>query len=189
MLCDCCHKKESVMFLEQISSSGKIKLNLCMDCAVKYGISLDPKTVEKSVNSLFSDFSEKSRVMSQESSELCPVCAQSLYNIKYSGLAGCPECYEIFASQIRERLQNKGMTAAYTGSMPSRLRSFRSHLTDRMDLQAKLDASVKDENYEKAAMYRDYLRALERQSVSDGSDVPDNPMASSTGGSNDESKS
>ena len=118
MLCDCCHKKESVMFLEQISSSGKIKLNLCMDCAVKYGISLDPKTVEKSVNSLFSDFSEKSRVMSQESSELCPVCAQSLYNIKYSGLAGCPECYEIFASQIRERLQNKGMTAAYTGSMP-----------------------------------------------------------------------
>ena len=54
--------------------------------------------------------------------------------------------------------------------MPSRLRSFRSRLTDRMDLQAKLEDSIKSENYEKAAMYRDFLRALEKQSVADGSD-------------------
>ena len=41
-------------------------------------------------------------------------------------------------------------------------------LADRADLQAKLDEAVKNENYEKAAVYRDFLKALERGSVSDG---------------------
>ena len=53
--------------------------------------------------------------------------------------------------------------------MPKRIASFRSLLTDRIDLEAKLEQSVKDEDYEKAAIYRDYLRALERKSVADGS--------------------
>ena len=52
--------------------------------------------------------------------------------------------------------------------MPKRLASFRNSLTDRADLQAKLDEAVKNENYEKAAVYRDFLKALERGSVSDG---------------------
>ena len=42
-------------------------------------------------------------------------------------------------------------------------------LTDRIMLQNKLNAAVEDENYEKAAMYRDYLKALEKKAVS-GSD-------------------
>ena len=53
--------------------------------------------------------------------------------------------------------------------MPQRLSTFRSVLTDRIMLQNKLNAAVEDENYEKAAMYRDYLKALEKKAVS-GSD-------------------
>ena len=55
--------------------------------------------------------------------------------------------------------------------MPRRLTTFRSHLTDRIDLKAKLEQSIQNEDYEKAAIYRDYLRALERRAVADGSDA------------------
>ena len=63
-----------------------------------------------------------------------------------------------------------GITGTYTGSFPKRLSGFRNALTDRNDLQAKLDEAVREENYEKAAVYRDYLRALEKGSVADASD-------------------
>lgn len=170
MLCDICHKNEAVLFLEQVSLSGKIKVNLCMNCSVKYGLSPDPKAVEKSLGSLFSDLAKKSNLLAEDKSRLCPVCGQNLADIKRYGLTGCPECYSIFKNEIKDFLKNSGAKVNYTGSMPSRLRSFRSRLTDRMDLQAKLEDSIKTENYEKAAMYRDFLRALENQSVADGSD-------------------
>ena len=49
--------------------------------------------------------------------------------------------------------------------MPHRLASVHSVLTDRIMLQNKLNAAVEREDYEKAAMYRDYLKALEKNPV------------------------
>ena len=52
--------------------------------------------------------------------------------------------------------------------MPDRLANMRSVLNDRVVLQDKLSKAVENEEYEKAAMYRDYLKALENSSVADG---------------------
>ncbi|MBP5283792.1 MAG: UvrB/UvrC motif-containing protein, partial [Treponema sp.] len=46
-----------------------------------------------------------------------------------------------------------------------RIRGFRSTLTDRTLIQGKLQESIKNEEYEKAAFYRDYLRAMEKTPV------------------------
>ena len=67
-------------------------------------------------------------------------------------------------------LRNFGVQQNYTGMLPRRLASFRNTLTDRMDIQLKLEESVRNEDYEKAAVYRDFLHALEKSSVSDASD-------------------
>ena len=102
--------------------------------------------------------------------KLCPVCGSNLAFIKKAGVAGCPECYEVFKDEIKTSMREHGITVTYTGSFPKRLSGFRNALTDRNDLQAKLDEAVREENYEKAAVYRDYLRALEKGSVADASD-------------------
>ena len=60
------------------------------------------------------------------------------------------------------------MIGRYTGTMPNRLRNFRSVLNDRIVLRTKLEESLKKEEYEKAALYRDYLRALEKTHVAGG---------------------
>jgi protein arginine kinase activator len=152
-----------------------------MECAVKRGISPDPKAIERSVGVLFAELAQNTKQKEPESDRVCPVCGQSLEKIRKTGKLGCPECYAIFRTEIGMLMKQRNITGPYTGSMPRRLASFRSVLTDRVDLQAKLEESIEKEDYEKAAVYRDYLRALERSPVN-GTVGDDNPPAGRSDG-------
>ena len=174
MLCDLCKKNEAVIFLEAIGKNGKKKINLCAACAMARGIQA-PVSAPNAENlaSVFKEIEEKEAEYKAKNSRLCPVCGTSLSFIMDTGTAGCPECYEVFAKEISDSMKQHGIDFSYTGSMPKGLSGFRNALTDRADLQAKLDEAVKNENYEKAAVYRDFLKALERGSVADGQDAED----------------
>ncbi|MCI1209063.1 MAG: UvrB/UvrC motif-containing protein [Treponema sp.] len=165
MLCDFCHKREAVFFIEQVSKNTRKKLNICMECAVSRGISPDPKAIERSIGILFAELANDGKKSEKETDKLCPVCGRSLSLIKKTGRLGCPECYAVFKNDILELMKQKNIKGPYTGSLPHRLSTFRSVLTDRVDLQTKLEKSIESEDYEKAAIYRDYLRALERSPV------------------------
>ncbi|MBQ9495751.1 MAG: UvrB/UvrC motif-containing protein [Treponema sp.] len=169
MLCDYCRKREAVFFIEQTTKNTRKRINICMECAVKNGLAPDPQRVQKTIRSLFESVEKADAAYNVEAGKLCPVCGKSLAAIKKTGRAGCPECYEIFKTELVDIMERHGIKGQYTGSLPRRIASFRSSLTDRIDLKAKLDLSVQNEDYEKAAIYRDYLRALEKQSVADGS--------------------
>ena len=49
----------------------------------------------------------------------------------------------------------------YRGSLPRQLSQYRSLLEDRAELQNRLNESIANEDYEKAAVYRDRLKELE----------------------------
>lgn len=171
MICDLCKEKEAQLFLEAVGNNGRRKINLCLSCAQSRGITAPVQMPDaKRLEEVFKEIDEKNIHSDPENSRLCPVCGKSLARIKKEKMAGCPECYEIFKIEITEGMTKSGIWAKYTGSMPKRLSSFRNALTDRSDLQAKLDEAVRNENYEKAAVYRDFLKALEKGSVSDGTD-------------------
>ena len=56
MVCDFCHEREPVIYLEQVAPNGqKRKINLCMECAIEHGISPDPKSIESSIGQLFKE--------------------------------------------------------------------------------------------------------------------------------------
>lgn len=167
-VCDFCHTNAAVFFIEQMGQDSHRKLNLCMDCAAKHGVTPDPKSLGKSLGGLFAQLAKISRKLAEEANQVCPVCGTSLATIKKSRTAGCPECYAIFKDDIAAILKDHGMSGAYTGRMPNRLRNFRSVLNDRIVLRTKLEESLKNEDYEKAALYRDYLRALEKPCVAGG---------------------
>ena len=172
MKCDICNKNEGQIFLECMTNKGKMKINLCTQCAASRGIAapaINPN--KKNIGAIFEEVRQIKMQNDPDFKRLCPVCGKSLYQIKETGTAGCPECYETFKIEIRKAMNAHGITGNYTGSMPKRLATFRNALTDRADIQAKLEEAVKNENYEKAAVYRDFLRALERGSVTDGTDL------------------
>ena len=72
---------------------------------------------------------------------------------------------EIFKSEIFSILKSHGIEGTYHGGLPKKLAHFRSVLTDRMMYQEKLAEAVAVEDYEKAAVYRDRLKALETRSA------------------------
>ncbi len=168
MICDICHKKEAVIFVEQTSKNEVKKIHLCADCAAERGIStMMGEEMGKSLNAIFKELAKHIKNVPDKA---CPVCGLHLSKFKVTGQLGCPECYSIFKDEISEYMQSHGIKGQYSGSMPRRLSSFRSILTDRADVQVKLEKAIEKEDYEKAAFYRDYLKAIEKHAVATVSD-------------------
>jgi protein arginine kinase activator len=166
MLCDFCREREAIIYMEQTAPDGqRRKLNICLECALQRGISPDPKNIESSIGSLFKEMSELSKKISRRENKICPVCGNSLNEIKRTKTTGCPECYSIFKNEIRALMEKNGIKEIFKGKMPVRLSSVRSVLNDRVILQNKLNVAVEKEDYEKAAIYRDCLKALEKNAV------------------------
>ncbi len=163
MICDICGENEAVVVINKIMNDKKYELHLCMNCAKERGLITKNGKLEMSLAGLFEDV-----VASKKSDRLCPVCGRKFSEIKKTLKVGCPECYSIFSDEIKELMSQKGISGTYTGSMPERLANFRSALTDRMYLQSKMEESVAKEDYEKAAIYRDRLKAIEKCAVVDG---------------------
>ena len=167
MICDLCGENEAVLYIEQTNENTKRKLNLCFECARIHGVSPDSKTIGRSLAMLFNSILGKNNAKTKDE-KLCPVCGIGLSEVKLTRKAGCPECYSVFKSEIDDVFKKIGVLPPYKGNLPKRLKNFKSVLTDRIMIQSKLEESLKSENYEKAAIYRDYLKALEKSPVSEG---------------------
>ena len=174
MLCDMCHKNEAIIYVEQTNRLGTKKVNLCRDCAVSCGISPESQEIDRQIGSLFQQILRDRREKLLKDDRACPVCGRLRSEIVLTGRLGCPECYAIFKSEALEYLKSKKVQGPYTGTMPKRLANFRSALTDRVIVREKLEDAVRREDYEKAAFYRDYLKAIEKKSVAAPSDAAPN---------------
>ena len=59
MLCDFCHEREAVIYMEQITGgSQKRRINICVECAVERGINPDPKSIQASLGVLFKELAD-----------------------------------------------------------------------------------------------------------------------------------
>ena len=93
-----------------------------------------------------------------------------------TGRLGCAQCYHDFAEQLRPvlqrihgNIQHEGRKPAHWENTPEQpVLSPTEH--KREELRQKLEEAVADENFEDAAKYRDELRALEAQEVSEASE-------------------
>lgn len=165
MRCDMCRKNDAIIYVEQTSRLGIKKVNLCRSCAVSLGISPESQEVDKQIGSIFKQIQQDRRDQALKDDTACPVCGRLRSEIILTGKLGCPECYSIYKSEVLEFFSARKIKAHYTGTMPRRLANFRSVLTDRVAIREKMDAAIKNEDYEKAAFYRDYLHAIEKTSV------------------------
>ena len=173
MLCDMCRKNDAIIYVEQTNRLGIKKVNLCRECAISCGISPESQEIDRQIGSLFKQILQDRKDQLLKNDRACPVCGRLRSEILLTGKLGCPECYAIFKSEVKEYFAQKKIPGSYTGSMPKRLANFRSLLTDRAVVREKLDEAVKNEDYEKAAFYRDYLRAIEKKSVAAAGDGED----------------
>lgn len=159
-LCDFCHEREAALFIEQVGGDGRRKIKVCMECAIERGFSPDPENIKESMTTFIENVEKEKREEAEDKMTLCPSCGRSLSDVKLFGRLGCPECYEAFKGYISSVTAKKGKKTLYTGSLPRRVGQFSSAITNRLDLQNKEQEAVKNEDYEKAAFYRDCIKAL-----------------------------
>lgn len=152
MKCDICKTREAVMMIQQRHGKEKQELHLCAACARERGIESHSDHIESTIQRLMKDFTEV---------HPCSVCGTTLEDIRKQRRVGCPNCYKQFGNEIQLLLKRKAPQGEYTGSVPRRLTFGRGLLEDRALLQSKLDAAVQNEDYEKAAVYRDRIRSLD----------------------------
>lgn len=158
MKCDFCHDRIAEIFIEKGEGDEKYMIHLCTECARKGEFDLQGRNLEGSVRKLLVNLKES---LGETSS--CPVCGQTLNEMRRHHVAGCPRCYTEFASEIETYFEKQGKTGDYRGTVPMRYEQKRSILESRASLQNKLDESIANEEYEKAAVYRDKLKEFDER--------------------------
>lgn len=166
MKCDVCKIRDAVVFVRQVTAHSTVELHLCPECAKAKGIAPNGNQLEMSLSGILSGLLDNQKnLTSQESNKVCSVCGLSLQEIRKQKKVGCAECYSNFKNEISDLLESEGIAGPYTGSMPNRLTHFKSVLTDRMMLQKKLEEAIATEDYERAALFRDRLKVLEKTGI------------------------
>ncbi|MGF1449544.1 MAG: UvrB/UvrC motif-containing protein [Opitutales bacterium] len=157
--CDLCDAQATV-HLTQIVDKQIHKVNLCESCAQKKGVT-DPEGFSLS-DLLAQNIGGDSALTGAEGGAglRCEKCGYTAAKLKKTGRLGCPVCYDAMGRLVSPMLDNIHRGTRHLGKVPHRLLDRLRHKRRLRDLQALLDASIKEERYEDAAQYRDQIEQL-----------------------------
>lgn len=165
MSCDQCREREAVIHLTQIVNEQVTTLHLCERCAAEKGVE-SPASVAKTPLGTFLAAMGKGlpeTVPLAKATDSCDRCGATLQDFRESGRLGCPECYRVFESPLRDLLRRLHGSTMHVGErytdqgevVPA------EGGRDAAVLREQLRVAVETENFELAAELRDRLRVLE----------------------------
>ena len=162
MKCDVCRKRDAIISIQQVMGKEKVELHLCDTCARERGITTGGEKPELSLGSLLQDLmSAKQQTEQPQASTVCPSCQRTVEEFTKTQKLGCTECVKTFDRELRELVGKLGEPAQHVGKFPRRLKAYKTYLVDIARLKRGLKDAIGREDYEKAAVLRDKIRALE----------------------------
>lgn len=171
-MCDDCHRNEACIHVTQISPEGKMDKNLCEACAAHYQNLLPlPSARNFTVNDFLKGLFRKAPQENDARADgglACPNCGMSYQDFAHTGKIGCSVCYDTFRAQLAPLLTRIHGSSAHSGKIPRRSGGVLVVRHEIALLKGKLAEAVQGEAYEKAAEYRDKIRALEKQIAAEG---------------------
>jgi protein arginine kinase activator len=164
MLCCVCKAKEAKVHLTQIIGEKMQKVDLCEDCAKEKGVN-DPGGFQLADLLLGLGASQEMDEAAGTAELKCPRCGFSQADFKKSGRFGCAHCYEVFGDGLEAMLKTIHTGTKHLGKVPASMQQTHD-LADRLkQLQKKLEKAVADEDFEKAAIYRDEIKLTKAKLV------------------------
>lgn len=165
MKCEHCNQNEATFFYEENINGTKHAAKLCAACAAKLkgGDALSFPTFAGFGSHLLDGLLGFSgNVAAPQRS--CPVCNATWADLRRTGKARCPACYDAFRAELIPTLRSlQGGNLTHTGRAPADRRA-RQEKRDRLDtLKKQLSEAITTENFEQAAALRDEIRSLEQQ--------------------------
>ena len=177
MLCDDCKKNEARVHFVVLKNDGTTEMHLCRDCAARYsktmaGMSGEDYSIndfirgviqrmpDPSANAEAQESEQEEKPTEEEASFTCPNCGMSYRDFAQQGKIGCSVCYDTFREELTPLLLRIHGAGNHRGKIPKRAGGTLA-LKQRIDLlRARQERAVAKEEYEKAAEYRDEIRAL-----------------------------
>ena len=164
MKCEKCGKAQAKVHMTEIlNESEKREHHLCEQCAEKLGYT--PPQQHFTISELLAGLAS-GQISGKEGGEpdiACPSCGITFSQFQSSGRFGCAEDYEVFAEQIKPRLERFHDASQHSGKMPRSGDRSQRAASKLRSLRAQLREAVAQEAYERAAGLRDEIKALEDQ--------------------------
>ncbi len=171
MKCDLCDKP-ATLFLTQIVNGQMQKVNLCEQCSKEKGVT-DPTgfaladllmgvgTSETIDQPSASAVPLEKAAADPEDARVCAHCGFSETDLRRTGRLGCPACYHVFRSGVRQMIGAMHRGNRHRGKVPARQLD-EGVLSERLDdLRRCLAEAVKEERFEEAARLRDELKRMQ----------------------------
>lgn len=174
MLCQNCKEKQASFHYTQNNNGHVTETHLCHDCAKKAGLIDDSHKIfnpfgfydtEDMLGELLGGMFETPAQNILKESSVCPFCGMRLSEFMRSGKAGCAKCYTTFKNSLSPTLQKLHGNTRHAGKIPTGRTAQKTKADKKAELEALLEKAVEEQEYEKAAEYRDKIKALE---ASDG---------------------
>ena len=189
MICEKCGVREANIRTIEVINGIKTEHNLCAECARTMGLDLmnglnnlikqqgeigNDESLSKILSGILGIPSESQPKKQEEWDQvICPTCHRSYSEFVEKSRFGCPDCYGVFDLLMKENLKKLQASDTHVGRRPRYGRvpypkvnpvlfgdKEEMSLEEQIKLlQAKLDAAVREEEFEDAASYRDQIRS------------------------------
>jgi protein arginine kinase activator len=169
MLCDICKKNEATVHLTEIVNEEVRELHICEKCARVKGVSIQQHFGIAEFLSGLAEVPADTVSRKSHISIKCPDCGMSYDNFKKIGRFGCAKCYSAFKRALYPLFKKIHGTSCHIGKEPLKSAAVRTDkpsaaktVKDKLkDLKAKLLDAIKAEEFERAAVLRDKIKAIE----------------------------
>ena len=172
MLCDVCKKNEATIHIKEMHGGETHTANLCAACASEKEKNGELSALGFNLAEMLCNLGKisSSAKPPQEApagaATVCPKCGWTIDKVRnFGGRLGCPHCYTTFAPMLAEAIKNVHRGSVHLGKRPQSVpQDGRAALEAELDNRRhELDALVKREEYEEAAVCRDRINQLKSQ--------------------------
>lgn len=162
MKCESCGENEAKFHYTKIFNGKIDQKHLCENCAANdYDIDVDFEN-HFSMNKFFAGLiGEPVKNIEKDHGIKCQKCGQTYNEFKNEGKFGCDECYVAFKNKLDPLIKGIHGHNHHKGKIPKSSSRDIFLRRERSDLKKELDDSIKEEQFEKAALLRDRLRDID----------------------------
>lgn len=166
LLCEECGKRPASVHVTKIVNNQKMQQRLCQECArTKWedmGFFVQPHlTMQSLLSGLLSSAGGAQIGSSPAIQARCSNCGLPFREFARTGFLGCGHCYQQFDEQLRPIYKRIHGDTEHKGKVPLRCGG-RARVTREIEsLRKELQECIRVENYERVAVLRDRIKALQ----------------------------
>lgn len=167
VLCEECKKRKAIINFTQIIDNKVTTFHLCEGCAGKKGVGSQTNLSDSPLNIFISQSDDQvSEEKDKVAEKACESCGSTYKEFQESRRLGCPQCYFTFEQELGSLLRRVQGSQVHVGKGPREKRTNLTTTESRLkELRKLLEESVRQEEFERAAMLRDEIRVLEVEGV------------------------